>query len=312
MESRLEGENIQVKKFNTVFFDIKKFEDQSNPFSILLGDITDKKTENISFEDLVDNNKTFLNEVGLSINKNLTGGFTRINGKEIPDIEIKININDSEKFKSFIKSLPSGENKLYLGLEKIGKSMIDQLRGITKDALTREIRTQDKYDLNSLDDDRMVNFFSSVETIIYEYNRLDATPDKKLLVVTQSLEKYLEVSRAGYLREYILAENTRLIGLENIKSGLSPNTCQWTLSFFKQKWDAIFDVLLKIKDNDSTKDFLHEIITDLTQAQLSFKKDLEVEKERLKHLSDQEELNKRWSEWEETLNKYLEELINYQ
>jgi hypothetical protein len=318
LEQQTSSNENNVASFVQSFSDISNFENQSNPFSMIFNDITGTKEKLTSFKSLENDHLIFLNNIGLSISEDSTGGFTRVNGKEIHKVKIKIDISDYEKFNTFLKTIEKGSDNLIPGLKKISQSVVDQLRGVNRDILSRESESSDKYNLDTLNDDRMVNLFGSIETMISEYNRIDNKENSELDKSVKPLEIYLEKSRQGYLKEYILIENLNIIGIENIKKYNSPEVFQWNLEPFREKWGSILEKIKEITKNDSTKDFFQKIVKDLIDSQIKFKNDLLNEKKRISNLIEQnkeidrEEMEKKWGAWEKSINEYLEELINYE
>lgn len=128
------------------------------------------------------------------------------NGERSNLHEIRLNVNDIKRFNKSLKLF--NENNLK-------SEDVESLKFVAQ-SLIKQIKEQ--YDLESGTEDRLLNLFLGMEEFIENYKRLGSKNEEGrengLADSVKQFEAYLEASRAGYMREYILAENNELIPTE--------------------------------------------------------------------------------------------------
>src|SRR3989338_1360362 len=173
--------------------------------------VSDSETKReVSLGEIQKRNNAVLSKTGLSLESVQAAGVVMSEeGTEYPS-ELRINLSDGRQFVKYLESLKGGilSPSQKTGLERVVLSLVSQLRG--------------QYDLDNAEDERLLELFGNASKIISEYERLDAEGVRGLHTSISELQELVAVSKKGYLREYLLAEeNQFLIDIGEHKFGPS-------------------------------------------------------------------------------------------
>ena len=228
--------------------------------------------EKSSYSDLFDKHKGTLARLGLSmepVERKDVHIFTSQEGQQQQSMVMRINVENAEKFNTFLSSLD--ESNLN------GKDLVS-LQYIS-DSLSDQIKTE--YDLESGEEDRLFNLFAGLEKIVENYKDIG---DDILSRSALKLEKYLDISRAGYMREYVIAENANLIPLPDEILGKFPEA-GFTMSTWQEDsgpdsyenhyWANAFKTYDEIKKNPAAKSFAYEILNYMKKCALAARNNIE-------------------------------------
>jgi len=152
-------------------------------------------------------------------------------------------------------SLPLTSGQIH-GLSEVAKNLICQLAG--------------EYKLEDLADERILNLFSCLSQMIVLYRELGLGDSVK------SLAKYLEISRAGYLREYLAVERVGLFA-EIDGQNFGPSTWQRdeTPEGYRARWNRAINVLNLVSQNPQADRLAQKLRTHLRESAEYARKDLE-------------------------------------
>ncbi len=233
--------------------------------------------QKLSLEQLEKMHERALDKTGLSL-ESVRGKATMYTGKkEVPTSEMRMNVADGKKFVGYLDALD--ENS-------ISQSQVNGLKMVA-DTLTAQLTEQ--YELGNHDDERTLNLFGNLDQIIQQYKRLDATGATGLASSVQELGTYLEVARKGYLREYVLAKNEKLLakpadslfGPSDWWSDTSPKS-------FKERYRKALEAAHTIGKNPKAQAFYREVIESLKASLRHTKEQLKKPPQYL--LGDAEEM----------------------
>jgi len=197
--------------------------------------------KNLTIDDLENRYNPTLNKLGLNLESpNKLGNFDE---NEIYALgSIKINIENKEKYLSFLKSLE--QEKLSGTQKKILKMTVEKISD----------QIQNEYNLEEADE-RLLELFSGVREIVAEYERLGMSKE------VAQFKDYIEYANSGYFREYILAKNRGIF--KPVGEGWSLSTYQEDSSYdnYVSRWEReVFDTLDKVRKNPNAKEFYNKIL----------------------------------------------------
>ncbi len=154
-------------------------------------------------------------------------------------LKIGISIEDKESFFSYLKNLrkenlPDNESDL---LSEIADNLIYQLLST--------------YNLDDPEDEEMLNFVSSLEKIISEYERIGKEEEASIL------KEFLPSLQGGYLKEYVKAKKRGFLNDGTISPFqykiLKPEE-------YREEWEENVREIRRMAKNSRAKDFLLIII----------------------------------------------------
>lgn len=200
-----------------------------------------KIEQNLTIQDLEKRHHSILRQLGLSLESpNEKGDFDKNETYAIGSI--KINLEDSRKYISFLKSLDK---------EKITDTQKKLLK-ITAKKLIHQI--ENEYNLEKTDD-RLLELFLGMREIVSEYERLEMS--EKVI----DLRNYIDYVNSGYLKEYIFAKKNGIFS--PIGEGFTFSTFQndATYSYYIEYWNRrFFSTLDFIKQNPEAKEFYNKVL----------------------------------------------------
>jgi hypothetical protein len=202
-----------------------------------------------------------LEEIGLSLEP-IRGAFTIFGvNSEIPSSEMRLNIENPNMFISYISSLIPSEitsSQIY-GLEEVANNLTLQFSG--------------NYHLEDLADERILNFFSCLSPMVARYQELGLGKSVEIL------DKYLNISKKGYIREYLLTEKTSLLSEVGGKNfGPSKWRTDMRPEMYKERWIQTVDILKSISKNPRAGELVEQIRCNLKKSVEYAMKDLRENK----------------------------------
>lgn len=268
-----EGEN-DLKEIDLGELDssIEEYNRQFNWGTLLGEEIADTIDEGeekpprqkLSAEQLGKMHELALEKTGLSLEP-VRGIATMYTGdKEVPSSEMRMNVADGNKFVGYLTALDE---------QSLTES---QVRGLKMVAESFSLQLTQQYELGNPDDERTMKLFGNLDQIIQQYKRLDEQGKTGLAGSVEELGTYLDVARKGYLREYVLAKNEKLLAKPDDKV-FGPS--DWwgdssPQSFKEMYWEKALAAAKKIGENPKAQDFYGEVVENLkaslrhTKAQL--------------------------------------------
>jgi len=150
---------------------------------------------------------------------------------KIPESRMRVNIANPQAFIQYLSvlSLPLSCSQIY-GLNKVARNLTLQL--------TRE------YKFDNLMDERILNLFSCLSKMITRYREIGLGNS------VNDLAHYLEISRKGYIREYLLVERLNLfteVGGNNF--GPSQWQTDSNLKYFQGRWKQAVEAYILVSKN---------------------------------------------------------------
>lgn len=184
-------------------------------------------------------------------------------GGNIGASEMRVNLSDGKKFTDYLDAL----NKSSL-TEQQKKGLV-----AVADSLTKQLIHQ--YDLSNPDDIRMIELFGNLSKVVEGYQKLNKKGKNGVGDSVEQLEKYLEIARGKYLKEYLLAEKSGF--LENSIIGVfGPKDWHGDSSpeSYKEYWNGAIKKVIEIGKNKNAASLQKEIVTNLKKFLVRAKKDL--------------------------------------
>lgn len=218
--------------------------------------------QTLSVEEIEKMHELALEKTGLSLEPIKGIATLYSGGEEIPSSEMRMNVANGKKFVEYLNVLDEHsltENQMK-GLKTVAESFVSQL-------------TQ-QYELGNPNDERTINLFANLDEIIKEYKRLDETNQTGLASSVERLGLYLDIARQGYLREYILAENERLLATpDNKVFGPSEWWADSTPESLKEHyWEKAIEHTKKIGQNPKAQKLYTQVVENL-KASLRYNKE---------------------------------------
>ena len=253
--------------------------DEENEGGLAKEDVDAEKTNSLA--ELEQKHREELEKTGLSLEpvKGIATIFTP-EGDDIETSEMRINLVDGKRFVDYISVLD--EDSL----------TEQQIRGLitVADSLTKQLVYQ--YNLTDPNDERVTELFGSLSQIIDEYHRLDKRSKSGLLASVEQLEKYLEVARKKYLKEYLLAEKAGFLeGAEGKYFGPSNWHTDSNPESYRRYWDEAIKKVIEIGKNKNARNFQNEVIGNLKRTLVRVKKDLKIMFEKRLKRQEKDEKN---------------------
>lgn len=226
-----------------------------------------------TFTEIESEYRDFLTEIGLEIELEFKKSEPyEENGEHYdPVLEgavIGINVQDGNKLIEWLRDL----NKV--SLDEKEKEIADEL------AATFVERIHSDYHFDNFDN-RFFNLFEILEDLIGELKKIRGEDSYHISV----LEKYYEVAKKGYLREYIEAESYGFITIsrsERVNDHLKYAVSTKDPNYLERTFKYMTDFLKKVKDNSKATEF-H------VQLKKEFEKYLDNLEEAIKFLPGQDE-----------------------
>ncbi len=207
-------------------------------------DLDDQKVEEkLTLDEMRENAKDILESTGLDLVPADASWFIAGGDENHQGRELRIDIKDGAKFVAYLQSLDATSKEEVRALEKIISSLTTQF--------------QREYDLTSADDTRFLELMGSLSDVLEECDRL-GTQNDGLSKAIEPFKKYLEVARAGYLREYRMAE--KLLLHKPFEKGHF--TLEWhtdaSAESLESYWNTALDTLQKISLNERAVDLYNQ------------------------------------------------------
>jgi len=174
---------------------------------------------------------------GLSLEP-VAGAMTLFTGSsKIPASEMRLNVADADAFILYLSLLsrPLTSSQIY-GLSGVAKNFTFQL--------TRQ------YKLDDLTDERILNLFSCLSRMTARYQELGLGDSVK------NLAKYLEISRKGYIREYLIVERLNFFA-EVGGQHFGPSKWHTDMSpkHYRERWVQAVNALRMVSRNPRAGEF---------------------------------------------------------
>lgn len=220
--------------------------------------------EAITFEDLKGEIGDFLDNTGLELEPVKAGWIMASSEGSQSGTEMKLNLKDGKKFVAYLESLDK---------ESITESQTTGLKDVAK-ILTEQF--SERYQIDNVEDDRLMELMGNLSNIIDQYKRLEKDGSKDLHDSISTLEKYFSFARQGCLKEFMAAEKLCLDKpFDNKKF-----TLQWhkdaNAEYLREKWDLVLSTLHSISQNKSAESIYVQAIETAREAIESALKDMEV------------------------------------
>lgn len=271
--------------FNNIFYAIEKYDEQYSMGAMMadavIGSMQNKeKPPKIKFKDVLQENEQYTQLVGLSIepvkteNIKLYGAQNTEKGIESFEKsprEIRVNIGDHIKFLD--------------SLSAFNKDNITELdaKNLSELANSLEMQIKNQYRLDDPDEDRLLEMFAGLSKMIDKYKELDTEKKLNLYDKAEHLEKYLETSRKGYLREFLAIETNNFLPIADEKLGnwkeAGFTLSNWQVdsssdSYENYYWAKAFDALDYIKKNPNAQEFYHKILNYFKKCAIAGRKSI--------------------------------------
>lgn len=284
-----QGNNEKVTEirnaFNNIFYAIEKYDEQYSMGAMMadavIGSMQNKeKPPKIKFKDVLQENEQYTQLVGLSIepvkteNIKLYGAQNTEKGIESFEKsprEIRVNISDHIKFLD--------------SLSVFNKDNITELdaKNLSELANSLEMQIKNQYRLDDPDEDRLLEMFAGLSKMIDKYKELDTEKKLNLYDKAEHLEKYLETSRKGYLREFLAIETNNFLPIADGKLG-NFKEAGFTVSAWQEDssvdryenyyWERALNALDYINKNPNAKEFFQEILNYFKKCADAAEKDI--------------------------------------
>lgn len=206
-------------------------------------DLDEQKADSLlTLEELKEEAKPILEATGLALASADTNMMIGDDSGDLRVEELRVDIADGSKFVAYLQALePQTLTKSQAtGLEKIMASVTEQF--------------QKEYDLDSAQDDRILELMGSLSTIVDEYKHLGSQSYMSLSQSVSKLERYLSVARAGYLREYREAEELKLTEPFDRNGFILRWHIDATPAFLEERWNEVIETLQKISQNKKAEE----------------------------------------------------------
>jgi len=224
-----------------------------------------EKEKHISFAEITQRNKKLLAASGLTLEP-VKGPFTLKSAEgDAASSELRINLGDGKKFARYLGTLHGAQlsDTQRTGLQAVARSLTEQMRK--------------EYDLDNPDDERLLELFGSTSQIIVEYARLEKEGGVGLADSVSELKRLFEISKRGYLREQLLAENGDLlaeVGGHNF--GPSKWHTDSSVEDYIQRWDRALDIARTIGKNPKARELLKQVVDNLIASVEYIERDIEA------------------------------------
>lgn len=246
---------LKVDEFNALFEDIKRFNHKFSMGKIMAGFILslyegpeegglstrDQEAQELTAAGINLIHRSTLNKVGLEIEP-VSGKHARLIAadKQIGAGEMRLNIKDRRCFLGFLQVLDLTITK--------DSSLGEHLDGLSH-ILAQQIL--DHYNLQQPSDEAL-QLLGSLEGIVREFRRLEVRGSERL-------ETYLEHSKTGDLREYILVEQEGLLR----EPGKYFGPADWQKDIgpegLKERWGVALKALEMAKKNPNAHKLYHQL-----------------------------------------------------
>lgn len=220
--------------------------------------------------DLMGRHVETLLAVGLTLDPK-NAPFRMVGAEEFDTSHLEISLADSKKFVGYLESTSDQDldPNLTNALVKIAEGLAAQL-------LT-------KYDLGNPNDERMLEFFSSLAQVVEQYKRLAEIGGAELNQPAQTLDEILTVAREGYLKEF--TEVKKSSAMTPIGEGYGPST--WlgdtNVEIYQNYWNRTFELLDFVGRNPQASELFNQLRDHLVA---SIEYAIRDEKSFLNHFSD--------------------------
>lgn len=253
---------LKVDEFNALFGDIERFNRKFSTGSIMARSIFslyegpeedslstyDEKAQELTAAGINLIHRNTLNKVGLEIEP-VSGKYARLIAadKQIGAGEMRLNIKDRRRFLGFLQVLDLTITK-------------DSPLGEHLDGLSHILAQQilDHYNLQQPSDEAL-QLLGSLEGIVREFRRLEVRGSKRL-------KTYLEHSKTGDLREYILVEQEGLL----TEPGEYFGPADWQKDIrpegLKERWGVALKALETAKKNPNAQKLYHQLYEHLRKS----------------------------------------------
>ena len=213
-----------------------------------------KADEILTLDEMRDQLKLVLDATGIDLVSAQAGWITVSGNESHVGSTLRVDLKDGKKFVTYLQSLDQeqiSENQV-MGLEKIIS------------ALTRQF--QKEYNLDSANDDRVLELLGNLGAIINEYKRLGENSHENLIRAVSQFENYLSAARGGYLREYRNAEDLLLTKPFNGDGFILRWHIDATPRFLEEHWNSVIDTLQKISQNNKAVELYEQAVVTAREA----------------------------------------------
>ena len=218
-------------------------------------DLDEQKADSLlTLEELKEEAKPILEATGLALASADTNMMIGDDSGGLRVKELRVDIANGSKFVAYLQALePQTLTKgQAAGLEKAMASVTEQF--------------QKEYDLDSVQDDRVLELMGNLSTIVDEYKHLGSQSYMSLSQSVSKLEKYLTVARAGYLREYRDAEDLMLTEPFDGDGYILRWHIDSTPAQLEDNWNGVLAVLQKISQNEKAAELYEMAIKTAKEA----------------------------------------------
>lgn len=218
-------------------------------------DLDEQKADSLlTLEELKEEAKPILEATGLALASADTNMMIGDDSGGLRVKELRVDIANGSKFVAYLQALePQTLTKgQAAGLEKVMASVTEQF--------------QKEYDLDSVQDDRVLELMGNLSTIVDEYKHLGSQSYMSLSQSVSKLEKYLTVARAGYLREYRDAEDLMLTEPFDGDGYILRWHIDSTPAQLEDNWNGVLAVLQKISQNEKAAELYEMAIKTAKEA----------------------------------------------
>lgn len=262
--------------------EIEKDEDKADDAAV---GIVEKERQ-LAFENICKEHKSDLARTGLALELAEPVGFK----SEDSDNPIE---RGSGRFVELMMFFKLSDGKKFLGyLDSLDRNNLseNQLAGIKTVAIDLLLQLREEYDTTDSRDTRMIELLGNLSEIVKRYKEFNFN-DEGFSEDISSLEKYREILKGKYLREFLVAEKLGLVSIVNFSKGedgdFELGVCgyepaHWhrymhqTAEDYKKRWDSVLGTLTMIGKNKNAKNFLKKLTEESKTALQFAKKDIDT------------------------------------
>lgn len=174
---------------------------------------------------------------------------------------MRLNLSDGKKFQEYLQALKPGE---------ITPSQAEGLKTVTQ-LLTQQLISE--YRLADPTDERLMELFGNVSSIIQRYRELDPDGLNGLASSVEGLSNLWEIAKMKYLREYLAVQQEGLLNGDKFFGPAAWHT-DANVDFYMTRWKNAVALARAVGNNPNATKLQRETIDSLIDSALMAQEDL--------------------------------------